>query len=814
MENPVTKWSPAPSAHESANPVTPGYPQAAEPEGLNIWAVIGVMKRRWYVILLSMILAGAGGWLITGWMTPVYESSATLRINDRESGVASLDMLNQLSGQGSEVNTEMEVLKSRQLADSVAQELQLRLTVREPRQSPRSALLSFIDVSASADTGEIMVTTTGSRLALQHGTHRIEAAVGDTVSLDGVRLAFTAAALRQPQIVLGVHPFAAATSYLVSSLKITRPSREANIISVRYHHSDPQLVEAVPNRLLEIFLVRRAGTRKSGATSTVAFLQNQLDTLSEELRLAEDTLRAFRESNKVVSLEQQASVSVGKLAELKAERDATASELAAIDTLLTKVTATASNTGSSSDFRRLLAFPTLLRNNTASTLLTSLTTLESERGRLLATRTMKDPDVIVLSEQISGLESQVRTLVNTYADGLRQQVAAYDRTLSESGAQLNTIPAKEVALARMVRNTTVLGDLSTLLQTKLKEAQISEAVNDPSAQVVDRAIRPERPVSPRKGLNLAIATMLGMIIGLAGIFGKELLDTKVHSREDLQKVAPVPVLGVIPHFRQERRRAVGRLRRTPLPAPNGGAIAATSLAALENPNGTVLEAYRSLRTNLAFALADHPPKVIVITSPTPSDGKSTTTANLAASLAQQKLRVLVVDADMRRGALHRTLGGVRGPGLSEILTGRSTVAHVVQPLSFGPIGRIDLISTGTVPPNPAELLASPRLVDFLESVEGSYDTILIDSPPVANVSDALIIAPHADGLLLVARGNKTERGAIRFAMEQLNNVRAKVMGTVLNDFDIGRAEAYGGKYSYYGGAGYGSVADDEVSNAA
>ncbi len=783
------------------------YPPAPSPgeEGIDLRRVLGILRRYWLLLLLVTGLSGAAGWFISGRLTPIYESAASLRINDRESGVPGLALLNELRGQGSEVNTEMEVLRSRLLAEEVAGTLHLRLTVREPRRTPRSQLIAWVRVQSGADTGRIVVNAADGQFSAEWGRHRATAAVGDTLRLPGVELVLTRIAALQPRLEFQVVSANAATRDLQEALRVSRPSREANILQLRFSHADPAIAEAVPNLLLETFLSRRVGTRRSGASSTVSFLRAQLDTLSGELRLAEDSLRVFREANDVVSLQQQAMVSVGKLAEMQAERDAIQAELTALDSVVARGTIRDSGAASA---RRFLAFPTLLRNNTVSTLLSSLTALETDRGRLLATRTMRDPDVIVLTEQLVGIEQQVQTLVATYADGLRQQVAALDRTLRVSGADLNTIPAKEVSLARLTRNTSVLSELSVLLQTKLKEAEIAQAVDDPSAQVVDRSIRPDRPVSPRKGLNVALAVVFGMVVGLGGVFGREMMDTRIHSREDLQQVAPVPVLGVIPHFRMERGSVGGRLRRPTAPSPAGGALASTSLVALANPNGVVLEAYRALRTNLAFALADRPPKIVVVTSPTPGDGKSTTTANLAASLAQQKLRVLVVDADMRRGALHRTLGGIRGPGLSEILTGRADAASVIQTLSFGGVGRIDLIATGTVPPNPAELLASPRLVDFIEAMEPLYDTILIDSPPLANVTDALIIAPHADGLLLVARGNKTDRAAIRFAMEQLMTVRAKVMGTILNDFDVERAAAYGGAYGYYGGAGYASITDD------
>ncbi|MES2306074.1 MAG: polysaccharide biosynthesis tyrosine autokinase [Gemmatimonadota bacterium] len=787
-----------------------GYPPPPSEERLELRVIWAILRRHWFLILLCVGVAGAAGWYLTDRMTPVYEAAASLRIAESESAVPGLEVLKDLRGQGSEVNTEVEVLKSRAFADSVVARLGMRLGVVEPRRVPRSRLIASALIDATADTGQIVIETSGGRttIAGPHG-QTVVAKPGDTVQVGPAKLVLARGIASYPRVVLSLVAPTAATRSFVDQLRVSRPNRDANIITVRFRHSDPEVAAAVPNELLSVFLSQRVGTRRTGARSTVDFLRAQMDTLGIELRSAEESLKVFREGAQVVAIETQAQVSVGKLAELKAERDEVASELQALDSVLVRNLAAGADSNGGSAYRRLLAFPTLLRNQTVSVLLASMTTLENQRATLLTRRTMRDPDVITLTGQINGVEGQIRGLVVSYTDGLRAQVAAYDRTLAQSGSQLSAIPAKEVQLARLMRSTSVLGDLSTLLQTRLKEAEIAQAVEDPSAQVVDKAILPEQPVSPRRAVNLALALLVGLFLSVGAVFARELLDNKVHSREDLQRAASVPVLGVIPHFQPERATTTGRLRR-PTAAQieaqaAGGAVASTSLVAASHPASTVLEAYRALRTSLAFALAERPPKIVVITSPTPGDGKSTSTANLAASLAQQKLKVLVIDADMRRGALHRTLGGVRQPGLSELLTGRAELAAVLQPLSFDGIGRIDMISTGTVPPNPAELLSSHRLTDLLEAVEPLYDTILIDSPPVNNVADALVLAPHADGVLLVARGNKTERGAVKFAMEQLASVRAKVMGTVLNDFDTRRADAYGG---YYAGTGYGPVGED------
>lgn len=773
----------------------PGYPkQSDEDDTIDLRRLWGIVRRNAWLLAGVLALSLVVGFWLTRRAVPIYEATASLRITNDEGGIPGLEVLRQMGGAGNEVNTELEVLRSRSLAAVVVDSLQLRARIISPRKLLRSEVFSRLEVADQTVSGEWRVLPDGTGFRLEGPAGGSDTGLGAAPrSAEGVSLAIRGESGQQSPITVEIMPREQAISDLIESLRISRPSRDANILVVRYRGPDPVLVQQVPNALVHAYVARRVGTRKTGARSTVEFLRGQLDTLERELRIAEDSLRQFREAEQVVSIDVQAAASVDKLAELQADRNLAASELAAIEATLREAQGrNASPDGSA--YRKLLAFPTLLRNPVISTLLQNITTLENERATLLVRRTERDPDVISLTGQVQALEDQIAGVVTTYTEGLRQQVTAYDRTLASSGDALARIPAKEVRLAQLARDTKVLTELFTLMQTRLKEAEVAQAVEDPSAQVVDFAALPTLPVSPRMALNLVLAALIGLLLGGTIAAGRELLDNKVHTREELQQVTfGLPVLGVIPRFEAETIRQV----------KSGSALRhrnekSTALVARETPESTVLEAYRALRTSLAYSgVGGGPPKVILLTSATPDDGKSTTTANLAASLAQQKQRVLVIDADLRRGSLHRTLGGTRTPGLTEVLTGRAEMADVIQPQSFEGVGRIDLISTGTVPPNPAELLGSTRMPDLLEWMESRYDTILIDTPPVNAVADVLVLAKHVDGVLLVARGGKTERGALKFALDQLATVRAPVLGTLLNDYDHKRAAAYGGEYYRY-----------------
>jgi tyrosine-protein kinase Etk/Wzc len=622
------------------------------------------------------------------------------------------------------------------------------------------------------------------------------ASAGQPGALPGATFTLRAAAEDYAELVLHVQTFEKAVEDLQEAISVARPNTDASIITVRYQSSDTQLVHLVPNALAVRFIQRGQTIRKTEARSTVAFLTQQIDTLSGQLNQAEKALQSFREGEQVVSIQAEADAQVTNLSKLQADRNTIEAERQALQQLVNEIDREAANADPSapSPYARLISFPTLFRNQAASELLRALNEATSKRSDLMQRRTLRDPDVMQLTDRIKEIENQLRSTATTYLQGLTNQVNAYDRTLAQFATDLERIPGKEIQLARLQRQQKVLEEVYTLLQNRLQEARILEAVDDASVRIVDPAILPTQAVRPRTVLNLILALILGGMLGVGVAFTREYMDETVHTREDVSHAARgAPVLGMIPRIRQ----ATTNVRGAGVAAP--GELGARLVAGrdLRNP---VSEAYRSLRTNLTFANPDRPPKTIVFTSPLPRDGKSTSAANLAITLAQQGISTLLVDADLRRGVLHNVFGVEREPGLTTILTGQSPVDGGIRRLDLGESGALDFLPSGAYPPNPAEILGSERMRGLLEELEERYDLVLIDSTPLTVVTDAAVLGTKADGVILVARANATEKGALTYAVEQLDNVRAPVLGCVLNDVDFRRDSRYDssyGKYGYY-----------------
>lgn len=788
---------------------------------LELWALL---RRNRLIIGSAFLVLATAGTVYAFRAAPVYEASVKIRIDERQSNLPVLDVLKTLSS-GSEVNTEMEVLQSRTIAEDVVDSLGLRVTLEKPARVLRRDVIAWVRVPRddSAYTIHLVRDSAGRFMASDASTRQqLETIVpGIPAHLGDMTLELAPSAAQHEEIDLRVAPFRRAVGAFQQRVSVSRPNRQADIVVVRYQGMDRAITQQVPDLISSYFMRRRLENKKVEARSTVGFLRGQLDTLTRQLRSAEDSLQRFREGARVVSLESEASAQVKQLVDLQAERGQVEAERVALAALLdtVKLMAAKQRPGDPSPYRRLLAFPTLLRNNSTSAFIQALNTVENDRAALLVRRLPQDPDVQLLTDRVHEIEGQVRAVAESYLQGLTSQVASLDAALRNFGGQLEKIPSREVEFARLQRQPKLLEELYTALQMRLKEAQIAEAVEDPSVRVVDASVMPLDPIKPKKPLIVLVSGLAGLMLGVMAAFLRESRDHAVRTREQLQQITSAPVLGIIPRIKmlsalaaagQEVRALGSRLtprrampRTVPAKANSAGEAAKRRLMLRKrlitsnDPRHPISEAYRTLRTNITFARPDKRVKTIVFTSPAPGDGKTTSAANLAITLAQQGLRVLLIDADMRRGMLNAIFDAPRVPGLSEALFGITDVASSITALQVGESGKLSFLATGTLPPNPAELLGSARMRELLEMLGRSYDAILLDAPPLNVVTDAAVLGTVVDGVIVVARAGETNARGLAHAVEQLRNVRASLLGTIFNDVDFKKEAGYYGSYGYY-----------------
>jgi tyrosine-protein kinase Etk/Wzc len=821
-----------------------------------IWRIV---RRNWWVLFGGAVIGIALAELVTRRTVPLYQAAATLRVTDGQE-VSISAVYRQLSP-ASEIPTEATVLRSRTLAEEVVGALALQLRLGYPRGAVRSQLFDSIRVAPHAFTRRYqLVRQADGRFDISpadSGPVLATALPGQTVTLGDGRFRLKPDAAKFERIDIALLPRLLAAEQLVAALRVEQPSPAAKMLVVSYVDTDRELVWQVPNSLVERFIEQRQQQQRSHARSTVAFLRSQLDTIARQLSLAENEVRVFRERFLVVDPQAEATGQVSQMIALQTERGSLDGERAALASFVNDVEDQAKARGPEdpSPYRKLLAFPTLLRSAAAADLLQTLSRVEDERAVLLARRTPADPDVRDLTSRATELENQLRSVVGAYLQGLATQITSIDGRLNQFNRRLSAIPNRELEYARLDRKPRVLGEIYSLLQTRLKEAEIAEAAQDASVQLVDGATPPRWPVKPRRLTNLFTGLILGLLLAAGMAIVRELRDGAVRSRADVQIATGLPVVGLIPRISRGRGR--NRLpliteKRLPLTAssPPSAAAAApprrsqqrryTFLAAdtagkeqgvpeLEPPpreprqsagvvamglseaGGPVAEAYGILQTNIAFADPEFQPKVLVITSPLAGDGKTTSAVNLAISFAERGASVLLIDADLRRGTVHLAFEAPPKPGLSDVLQGSVAFSYARHEVDID--GHpLHYLTRGSAVLSPAGLLESEALKHLIERLRGEYDVIVLDSPPANVVADAVLLAVHADGVLVVVRSGRTESAALAHMMEQLRHVRARVLGAVINGIDFRRDAIYDGAYRYHDYGRYVAASDDERSS--
>lgn len=774
------------------------------------WRLWAVLRRHRLLIASCTAVLVVTTAYFTLRATPKYAASASIRIEQDESRLGGLGM--GWARTPNELPTEIEILQSRALAEAVAESLGLQLALRSPVHATRLEVFSLVRVSRDAEPGDyrLELRPKGEFILWNRLTGESLGGVvpGALAQVGGFTLELAPTATQYRQIDLDVTSFDEAVESLQGTLAIGRRQREANIIDVAYKGTDPQLVRDVPNALAMRFIAGRQSERHAEARSTAKFLRQQIEKLSAKLSDSEEALRTYRERAGVVSLPDEASSGVTRAADLQAKRNAIEAERVALAGLIRSIqdSAPAEPAGAALAYQNLVAFPTLLHDAPMTGLLSSISAVEDRRSELLSRRSPQDPDVQNLTARATQLGEQVRTMTLTYLEGLTNQVVALDSALRRSRRQLDGVPEKELRLARLQREAKGLEEVVTQLQSRLKEAEIGEAVDDPSVRLVDAAVLPRKPVSPNPLLNLSLALVVGVVLGTSGACLREHLDRTVRSRSDMLIATGVPVIGLLPRARGagwwkrplrirgagvEHQAVIGR------GGPATGQAAVSARLIRGNCALTFIEAYNLLDTNLAFAGTGAPTKVLTITSPLAGEGKTTVAINLALTLARRGARVLLMDGDLRCGAIATVFGIAREPGLSDILLGTELLGKAVHSVPVGEAGLLHVITRGRPCANPAQLLGSSQAHRLLRSLREQFDSVIVDTPPANVVADASLVGVHSDAVIVIARAGVTEAQALAFAMDQLQHVHAPVVGAVLNDIDFRRDAAYDEAYRYY-----------------
>jgi polysaccharide biosynthesis transport protein len=612
------------------------------------------------------------------------------------------------------------------------------------------------------------------------------------------------------------HPIGLLNSYL-SIIKI-EPVKRTFLVKVKVVTANPSLSAEIANLHSRHFIELARDEKQKTALSSLFFLREQAEELASKVSLVEQEIAQYSEDNAIVSLNENENIVNRKMSELnRLLTDATSKRIKS-ESAYNEAKSGGSLSSSASDSKGLEDIRLRLR------------TTEGEYAKLGEKFKPGYPRMIQMRAEIDSLKRNIEQQTQIILKASEAQYKADLATEEELKKELELQKSQTFDLSRrMVKYNTMkrefesLKDLHQSVIRQLKEAQISAESETNNITLTDQAAVPSGPSSPRKMLNFLLALFIGPVFGFGLALVIDGLDRTLETPDELKRVLQLPSLGVVPSFDSESsiQDPTARFRELPsgnsttsraLPektSPNDppqvpAMLSEHSLVTLESPFSITSEAFRAVRTSLLLSSADKPPRVVLITSSKKGEGKTTVSSNLAVTIAGSVTSAIVIDCDLRRSALNKSFEIPNGSlGLVDLLTDQCTLEEATYPTKHE---KLTIMPAGSKPPNPAELLGSNKMRDLIESLKDKYEFILIDSPPVLPVTDAVILSRIVDGVILVVRGHKTDHGVAKEARNRISQVGGKILGAILNGVDI----AKGHHYYYYRDAYSEYYAEDDV----
>jgi tyrosine-protein kinase Etk/Wzc len=575
-----------------------------------------------------------------------------------------------------------------------------------------------------------------------------------------------------------------------------------NIIDIKVVSKDPREASMIANGFAKAYREYNIQEKNKKTIETKSFIEEQLQSTSVKLKKAERELQAFKEGYALISLDAQTQNILDKIyrveteyEKIKTEKDQIASQLSLLES---------GRKDRSGKYRRV--FFSAPPDSPVYGLKTKLSELFLKRQTLLINLTEKHPQVREIDDQIGAViqetQKELNSLLRTYT--IREQDLSEKLTrLREENQRL---PHKALKMVRLQREVELQASLYSQLKEKYQETLIQESSKLEEVSIVKPAVPPNQPYNiPSKLMIITTGILMGLIIGVVFAFTLELLDTSMGTIEDVEELMQVPVLGVIP-FLQSDELPKGRTeRRDPT------RTRMRDLVTHFKPESMGAEGFRALRTNLQFLRLESKGKIFLITSSFVQEGKTLNIVNLALTMAQAGNKVLLIDADLRKPLVHKVFGVPEGPGVTDYVLGNyhwKEISNTISDVMLGDFGidnilktpgmdNLHVITAGTRPPNPSEILSSTRFREFLKEVAQDYNFIFIDSPPILPVADASEIATLVDGVFLVYKVGKIGRGVLKRAKSNLENVDAKLVGVILNSVKSEEGPEYYRYHSHY-----------------
>lgn len=692
-------------------------------------------KRKWVIVAIAGTIVALAG-LATLMVTPRYTATLRLQIDRNVAKIVESGNVTPVEGTDMEfLKTQYELLQGRSLAERVAVSLRLG-DDKGFLESPGFSLLGTVKTLLSSSTK-----------ADPNGRRRTE---------------------RER----------AAASIILANRSV-RPVLGSRLVDLHYSDPNPARAQKILTALAAAYSASNLDKRFQANAYAKAFLEDQVKQLKLRLEESEKQLLDFAEREQIVAVSEKSSIAESNLARANAALGKLVSERIKSEQLWRQV-----------ESAKAINMPQFLTNNVINGLRNELNRLTAEYQEKLETFKPDYPAMVQIKKRITEITRQLEQEAKTIKASLKASYDAARTQEADMKKQIELLRTEALDLQkRSIRYNTLKREVDTnrslyegLLQRQ-REVDVAGGIGTNNIFVVDEAVVPKSPSSPRLGRTLTLALMLGIGAGLGAAILLEHFDDTIRSVEEMERITGLPTLGIIPKV-----------------APS-----ASPEYEFADPRSALGEAYRSLCTSLQFTTASGLPRSLVVTSAGPAEGKSIICTAIARHFANMGLKVLLVDADMRNPSLHKRLGLPNDKGLSNYLTGACTPPQAFQATELSTLA---FMSSGPLPPSAADLLGNAKLHSLLSVGLEVFDLIVVDAPPVMGLADTTLLANAAQSTVFVVGSGQSRAGQLRATLRRLDMGRARLIGTVLTKFDA-RAEGHGYGYGYSYAYGYGVQAESQ-----
>jgi capsular exopolysaccharide synthesis family protein len=573
------------------------------------------------------------------------------------------------------------------------------------------------------------------------------------------------------------------TLYYKSKLNIIQLTKDASVLDLVT--TGPLLNKDIEfiNKVCEVYVQYGLEEKNSQATKTIKFIDEQLESISNYLKNADQQMETFRTKNKIADVDKSTKLAYTKLEGLESQKSTILLNIKYYRYILDYIQ-------SNKDLKSIVAPSAIgIGDPLLSTLISQLISLKTERVAIEATTTKKNPVLQTLDDKINNIKQTLEENLRNIINGTELSLKDLNTRISEIEAKLELLPQTERLYLEVQRKYTLNDNLYTYLLEKRAEAAISKSSSSPDARILDRARAQTSPViAPKTNLIFTACFMIAFLVPLVLIIILDFLNSKIMSKKDLEAITDLPILGIIGHSQVK-----------------------SNLAVLDKPKSGIAEAFRSIRINMNYLAPDKNKKIIAITSSISGEGKTFCSINLASILAISGHKTILIGADLRKPKIFDDFGFNNLKGVSTFLAGKAKIEEIINKAKFD---NLDVMLAGPVPPNPAELLNSPRMDKLMAQLLEMYDYVVIDTPPIGLVADCFMIMKYSDINIYIVRHGYTEARLLEkvdsmFEEGKISNMSIIINDLVNKDAKYGYGYEYG--YGYYSGYGYYEEDNDDFT---